>query len=223
MTPRPLSGWMFPLFLSLLLWVPRVGLAAQDAPLAFPHLALSGPLADEESPPDSEQSWHEESQRHPAPLGLRLLAELGAGTITAAGGVLAGGLLGGLVCATTGLGDDSYFGCLGAGILGGLLGIAEGYALGVWWGGELAGGDGSLLITLLGGTLGTVLSAVLFQAANGFAQGLSYTVPLPFIVGSHLGYELFQRAPPEVSSRSGVQPVLSFSSRGTLLGLGGRF
>jgi hypothetical protein len=213
---------MCPLLLSLLLWVPRVGLAAQDAPLAFPRLALSGPLADAESSPDSEPSWHEESPRHRAPLGLRLLAEVGAGVVTATGGIFAGGLLGGLVCAVTSLGDSGYLGCLGAVVVGGLLGIAEGYALGVWWGGELVGGDGSLLITLLGGTLGIVLSGILIPAANA-ERDLWYAVPLPFMVGSHLGYELSQRALPEVSSRPGIQPLVSFSSRGALLGLGGRF
>ncbi|WNG26480.1 hypothetical protein F0U62_22490 [Cystobacter fuscus] len=223
MTPRSLAGWMFPLLLSLVLWVPRVGLAAQDAPLAFPRLALNGPLADAESSPDSEQSWHEEPERYRASLGLRLLAEVGAGVVTAAGGIFAGGLLGGLVCSVTGLGDESYFGCLGPVIIGGLLGIAEGYALGVWWGGEVVGGDGKLLLTLLGATLGTALSAVLFQAASGSGGALAFAVPLPFILGSHLGYELSQRPPSEVSSRPGIQPLLSFSSRGALLGLGGRF
>jgi hypothetical protein len=214
---------MFPLFLSLLLWVPRVGLAAQDVPLASPRLALSGPLAEPGSSPDSEQSWHEEPERYRAPLGLRLLTEVGAGAVTAVGGFFAGGLLGALVCVPTGLGYESTVGCLGAILIGGMLGLAEGYALGVWWGGEVVGGDGNLLLTLLGGTLGTALSFVLIQAAGEFDQALFYTVPLPFIVGSHLGYELSQRSPPEVSSRPGVQPVLSFSAHGALLGLGGRF
>ncbi|OJH38611.1 hypothetical protein BON30_20435 [Cystobacter ferrugineus] len=212
---------MLPLFLSLLLWVPRVGLAAQDAPLPSTRLTLSGPLADPESSPDSGQSWHEEPERYRAPLGLRLLTEVGAGAVTAVGGLLAGGLLGTLVCIPTGLGDTAYLGCLGAALVGGVLGLAEGYALGVWWGGESVGGDGSLLATLLGGTLGAALSFALLFAAQGVDAGLYYTAPLPFIVGSHLGYEFSQRPSPEASS--GIQPVVSFSSRGALLGLGGRF
>ena len=222
MTPRSLTGWMLPLLLSLLLGVPRVGLAAQDAPLAFPRLALSGPLADSESSPDSEQSWHEPERRR-APLGLRLLTEVGAGAITAMGGLLVGGVLGAVVCERTDMGRDPSTGCLGGMLVGGFLGLAQGYALGVWWGGEVVGGDGSLLLTLLGGALGTALSVVLIQTSNGSAQGLSYTVPVPIILGSHLGYELSQRSPPAVSSRPGIQPMVSFSSHGALLGLGGRF
>ncbi|EPX56056.1 hypothetical protein D187_007398 [Cystobacter fuscus DSM 2262] len=50
-----------------------------------------------------------------------------------------------------------------------------------------------------------------------------YVVPVPLVLGSHLGYELSQRSPPKESSRPGIQPLVSFSSRGALLGLGGRF
>jgi hypothetical protein len=129
------------------------------------------------------------------------------------------------VCIPTGLGNLAYVGCLGAAFVGGVLGLAEGYALGVWWGGEAVGGDGSLPLSLLGGTLGMLVSLALIPAANT-DQELFYLVPLPLVLGSHVGYELSQRPTPssgEVSSRPGFQPMVSFSSRGALLGLGGRF
>ncbi|HEX8538581.1 MAG TPA: hypothetical protein VF664_14025, partial [Cystobacter sp.] len=184
-------------------------------------LALSGPLADSESSPDSEQSWHEPERRR-APLGLRLLTEVGAGAITAMGGLLVGGVLGAVVCERTDMGRDPSTGCLGGMLVGGFLGLAQGYALGVWWGGEVVGGDGSLLLTLLGGALGTALSIAFYRAAVS-DRFFWYSMPVPIVLGPHLGYELSQRSPPAVSSRPGIQPMVSFSSRGALLGLGGRF
>jgi hypothetical protein len=222
MTPRlPADSWLALLLCLLVVGLPRVGLAAQDAPLASPRLALSGPLADPESP-DSGATW-KEPERYRAPLGLRLLTEVGAGLVTSAAGGLAGWGVGALVCGLAGVAPGSL-GCLPYSLFGGVMGLVEGYAVGVWWGGEVVGGDGNLLLSMLGATLGSLVAIPL--ALGGAQLGPINPFPLPIAVGAHLGYELSQRpAPtsPAVSSRPGVQPVLAFSSRGALLGLGGRF
>ena len=202
------------------LGLPRVGVAAEDAPrLEAPRLALSGPLAGPGSPDEARSS--REPERPRATRGLRLLTEVGRGLLTAAGAGLSLGLLGYGLCEVTQLGyESSVGGCIGTASLGAVLGVVLGYPLGVWWGGELQGGDGPLLSAMLGAAVGllagSAVTAVIFGSGNPSLYELPWVaVPVLFAMGAHLGYELFQRAP--------VQPLVSFSSRGALLGLGGRF
>lgn len=214
----------------LLLWcwvvlaLPRVGLAAQDAPLAESPAALSGPTAGDAEEPAVEESWGR-PERYRAPVGLRLLTGVASGLLTSVAGGAVLGLVGYGLCAVAGVNRDGFLGCAIPGYVGTLLGVVGGYGLGVWWGGELMGGDGRLLFSLLGAIAGGVVSAVLagLTAVEGPAQAVF--IALPIVVGSHMGYELSQRSAPSSAraSRPGVQPLFGVSARGATLGLGGRF
>ena len=70
------------------------------------------------------------------------------------------------------------------------------------------------------GPLGLVWGLVSFQNPGDIVL-----VALPLMLGSHLGYELSQRAPPSSARAScpSLQPVLGFSAHGARLGLGGSF
>ncbi|MET0402998.1 MAG: hypothetical protein ABW123_11375 [Cystobacter sp.] len=167
----------------------------------------------------------EEPERYRAPRELRLLTELGAGLVTATAGGAAGMLIGNGLCMRLGWDQQAALRCINSLIMGLILGASAGYGLGVWWGGEVVGGDGRLLFTMLGTAAGMVVTGALttLRPTDALASTL-LIVPIP--LGSHLGYELSQRAEPsssELSARPGFQPLLGFSSRGALLGLGGRF
>lgn len=212
--------------LPFLLWgaLPGVGLAAQDAPLASARLSLMGPLADPEAPVSGASQ--ETPMRSRSSLGSRMITEVGAGLVTALAGGAVGGLTGFWLCDTLGVGRG-VSGDLECGqglILGAVLGIVEGYAVGVWWGGEVMGGDGHLLHTLVGANLGAVLSTAVMLAASPSLTVAPFVVLASVMLGSHLGYELFQRpAPAKVASRLFLQPVVSFSAHGAMLGWGGHF
>lgn len=230
-----------PLLLILLL-APGVGLAApESAPpplarhsaLSEPPLASSGlPGTDARAPLQlREDDWAQAEKEDPRPhRALRILVETGASLLTGTGGGFLGLLAGGGLCAAGVVGNRSGFlGCLDSAALGLILGAGLGVSLGVWWGGEVAGGDGKLLGALAGMGSGIVLGLVTGLAAGRGDLGLYFTVP-GAVLGAIVGYELSQRSPapgspsPAVASaRPRLQPVLAFSSRGTLVGLGGTF
>ncbi|HEX8824707.1 MAG TPA: hypothetical protein VF794_32605 [Archangium sp.] len=240
MVNRPSCWLKLPLLLSLLLLVPGVGLAAQDAPLAAPETPTESetPFTDSGIPGTDEPEPlrlldEPESQRSGTPLGLRILAEVGAGTVTSLGGTLVGGLLGlGLCEALDGQGE--YVGCAWGAVLGAVAGAGIGYPVGVWWGGEVTGGDGKLFAAIVGMALGSLVGLVVGVAAyevdatgrlTGVAAGLAT------MAGPIIAYELSQNREPrpprqdsaEASARPRVQPLLSVTSRGAVLGLGGSF
>jgi hypothetical protein len=236
-----------PLFLILLL-VPGLGFAGQEAPATPPP---SHSATEEAQPPASsglpgtqqrpsrrlrdERDWVREYERERSrpSQGLRIFAETGAGLLTSAGLGLVGLLAGTGMC-WVGLarqGADATNACLAAIGGGALLGVGLGFPLGVFWGGQAAGGRGSVLGALGGMAAGAVVgflgSSLLAQNIGG---NLLLCVPLA-MVGSIVGYELTQsepgpsspRAPPVASTRPRLQPVLGFSPRGALVGLGGSF
>jgi hypothetical protein len=169
-------------------------------------------------------------------MGLRLLAEVGAGLLTSVGGGLVGGFASTGLCAATGFGSTSSFAiignCFSATLLGILVGGSLGYPLGVWWGGEVLGGDGSLLASLAGmGTgilMGFLLANAMYQADPGGSR-TGIVAGLTIMTGPILAYELSQRREPSLpvptvaSARPRLQPLLSVFSGGALLGLGGTF
>jgi hypothetical protein len=215
MTSRLLFGSKLSLVLCLLLLVPRVGLAAEPAPL---RLTEDSPLtASKPSRPSR---------------GLRILAETGAGLLLGTGLGFAGMLAGSALCEDGVFGEPSGFlPCLPAAAGGIVLGVGLGFPLGVFSGGELAGGDGRLYGPLLGMASGLVAS-VLVAALLGNIYN-AYYLSLPFLaVGSIVGYELTERGEPApqapgtpavASARPRLQPVLALSPRGALVGLGGSF
>jgi hypothetical protein len=237
------STWLkLPLLLSLLL-VPREGLAAQDAPLANPETPAQSetpstdsriPGTEEHEPPRliNDGSWAREPQRKGAPVGLRILAEVGAGSLAAAGGGLVGGLGGLGLCEALG-GQLPYVGCVWGALFGAGLGVTVGYPVGVWWGGEATGGDGSLLAAFggmgAGGLVGVLLGLVVGRVDDKTLGPLLGIVGgLAAMSGPIIGYELSRKREPRrgsavASSRPRLQPLLSVTSRGALLGLGGSF
>lgn len=236
-----------PLFLLLLL-VPGLGLAGQEAPATpppshsataeAPPPASSGLPGTQQHPPRrlrDERDWVREYERERSrpSQGLRIFAETGAGLLTSAGLGLVGLLAGTGMC-WVGLvqqGADATNACLGALGGGALLGVGLGFPLGVFWGGQAAGGRGSVL-GALGGMAGGAVVGLLGGSllARDVSGGFLLGVPLA-LIGSIVGYELTQRepghssprAPPVASTRPRLQPVLGFSPRGALVGLGGNF
>jgi hypothetical protein len=241
----PSSLSLISLLLSLLLLVPRVGLAAQEAPTlasegSTPEEALlpksSGLPGTEERAPLrlSEDSWAPEPEHQRPSRALRILAELGAGLLTTGAGVVGGALAGAGLCEAGVVGSrGGWLPCLDAAAVGLLLGGGVGIPLGVFWGGEVAGGEGSLLGALAGmgsgAVAGFLLGALMFRDPSG---GPVVSAPMA-LVGAIVGYELSDRgaapapraqaSPAVASARPRIQPVLAVSSRGALLGLGGTF
>ncbi|HZI03445.1 MAG TPA: hypothetical protein VEZ71_05455 [Archangium sp.] len=231
---NPLSSPSRLPLLLLLLLAPGVGLAAQEpTSLREPRLASSGlPGTDERAPlrlsgEDWAQGEKEDFRPHRA---LRILAETGAGLLTGAGGGVLGFLAGSGLCGAGLVGNrGGFFGCLDAAAIGLILGAGTGVSLGVWWGGEAAGGDGKLLGALAGMGSGAVLGVVAGVVVGRPDLGFVFSVP-GALIGAIVGYELSQRAPafgppsPAVASaRPRLQPLLAFSPHGALVGLGGSF
>lgn len=230
---NPLSSPSRLPLLLLLLLAPGVGLAAQEPTFLEPRLASSGlPGTDERAPLRlSEEDWAQgEKEDFRPPRALRILAETGAGLLTGAGGGVLGFLAGGGLCGAGLVGNrGGFFGCLDAAAIGLLLGAGTGVSLGVWWGGEAAGGDGKLLGALAGMGSGAVLGVLAGVAAGRPDLGLVFTAP-GALIGAIVGYEFSQRAlasgppsPAVASARSRLQPLLAFSPHGALVGLGGSF
>ncbi|WP_257455436.1 hypothetical protein [Archangium lipolyticum] len=156
------------------------------------------------------------------PLGMRLLVETGAGLGTG----LAGGLVGvGLYMMGSGLrlfsGDD------GRGVLPfALAGMAAGFPLGVWWGGALMAGDGSLLWTVGGFALGALSTVGLWNLAESSREPLAsilVVAPIPLaMAGALLGYELSSSARKKARGLQ-VQPALVLGANHQAMVLAGSF
>ncbi len=219
MTRPPLS--LPAVVLSLVLLAPGAGLAAEDAPLRA-RLLSADTVAEQDVPAPAPPP----SARWRAPRGVRILGELGGGGLTALGAGLVGYLGGSAFCYATGVGSG-ILGC-GAGaasVLGGTVGLLVGYPLGVWGGGELLGGDGRLWAAMLGTGVG-VAAGLPFSRRGSSILESPYTPWVLGIAGGVVGYELSQRRAPPASvdlARPRVQPLVSVSREGALLGLGGRF
>lgn len=235
----PLSAWSkLPLLLCLLLLVPRVVLAAQDAPVA-PDVSTDSdaPVTDEEAPQEQEVQSESEPEsfarpeRWRAPLGVRLLGEAGGGLLTSAGAALAGGFLGFGLCELSGAQAGNILGCSWAAAVGLGVGGIVGYPLGVWWGGEALGGDGKLFAAFAGMGVGLAASLLLGVVSQQFDPGGRITSPiggLLVLAAPIVFYEFSQRREPGArglasAARPRLQPLLSVSPNGALLGLGGTF
>lgn len=107
-----------------------------------------------------------------------------------------------------------------------LAGMAVGFPLGVWWGGELMAGNGSLLATLGGYAVGGLAGAGLWALSEQARQPLSgvlkgVAIPLP-VVGAFLGYEVSSGLRKKAGGLQ-VQPAVVLSSERQALVLAGRF
>ncbi len=179
--------------------------------------------------------WREVTVEEPPALSLeptespgrqravRLVEGFGLGVLAGAAGGATGYYVGDALCPPGSGGFLSGLHCLSYSWSGAILGGALGYSLGVWTGGELNGGEGRLWATMLGSAAGfstglalMVVTQEFFLWPVGLALGL---------VGTHLGYELSRPSEPARASqaRARLQPVLSFSQKGALVGMGGVF
>lgn len=190
--------------MTLLLLVPGVGFAAEDA-APTPGTDAPAPL----HLVDTSVEAQAERRTHPA---LRVTAEVGGLAVTSV--VMAGlGMFAGL---TYGLDGAGY---------GMFMGFMLGAPLGTWWAGSLAGGEGTLAGAFLGTGVGIIAGALATLAVyNDDAKLLCY--PIGAMFGAILGYEISDgaalRAKASAASAS-FQPVLAVSGNGAALGLSGRF
>ncbi|WP_375764883.1 hypothetical protein NR798_24505 [Archangium gephyra] len=190
--------------LSLLLLAPGVGFAA--APLETPSA-----LRWQESPEELES----EPVRPSRPHGVfRVTAELGVGALASVGLGIVGARIGVSRCPPSML--DVPDGCTLYPLTGLWLGSGLGFALGVWGGGTLLGGQGHILHTLGGMALGMAAGAGAFALSRGTITAFSgAALLLPYAL-SVVAFE--------VSSSVRLQPLVSVSPRGgTVLGLAGSF
>lgn len=156
------------------------------------------------------------------PLWQRLLVEGGAGVGTGLAGALVGvGLY--MLGNTLQLVDPDE----GPTVLPfALAGAALGFPLGVWWGGELMAGDGSLLATFGGAAVGGLAAVGLWAWSERSRQPLSsilkgVAIPLP-VAGAFLGYELSSILRKKAKGLQ-VRPAVVLSSRHQALVLAGCF
>lgn len=194
---------------SVLLLLPGTGFAASSYRLL--EAELPAPAL------ESEQPWR-------APGLLRVGTELALGTVGGVGLGYAGLYGGARVCSVQG---NVERGCLVEVLTGLWTGSSLGFALGVWGGGSLMGGRGHLLPVLGGLAAGWLLGAGSFHLTRGTITPLTGAALLTPYVFSLVAYELssaaaWKKAPPRTAIAR-VQPVLSFSSQGALLGLAGTF
>jgi len=159
--------------------------------------------------------------------GERIAAELGLGLVTGGALGLGGGLLGYGLCEGLGIGDKhGFLSCLGTKLVGVSAGVLIGTPLGVWWGGDLKDGNGTLLATYLGMGAGVLVGATAAALSKRFRTVLVLVaIPVLLLTGAIVGYELSHREPPPAmaSATPRMRPALAVSSHGMPLVLGGRF
>jgi hypothetical protein len=208
------------LLLTVLLLVPRMGFAAEqapllptDAPAERSALATAAPLPGTGARPNlrlMEDDASAPAVDRPA-QPLRILAEVGAGVLTGTAGFVVG-YFGMFALFPTGLlSFNSSYGFL-VPLLGGL---GSGLALGTYWGGQLAGGQSDLGNTFLGMLVGGA-AGVLISVPMGNPFISLVACPPLMLLGSIIAYE---------SSENGgrIQPMVNVTSRGTTFGLVGTF
>lgn len=216
------------LLLSLLLLAPRVGFAqeqaspppseaptAQEAPKAqqdAPTAMQPARTADAPLPGSGERPKMQLTPERPS-QSARVSAEVGAALLTGLGGGVLGYMSTWMIF-SGGFGNASTL-ALAAPTL---AGIGLGVSIGTFWGGQAAGGvgdfGGPLLGTLLGGAAGMLL---------GIGNPLVAIVltPVFMVVGSIVGYETTEQGDTVPLRR--VQPLLSVSPKGTVVGLAAAF
>jgi hypothetical protein len=201
------------MLLSLLMLSPRVGLATpQDAP---------------ERPSQQEPQLQPQPEGKPetftrAPLAVRLLSETAFGALGVVGGWFVGSMVGSALC--TAPVNSGAGACINEFVYGGLAGAALVLPLGVWLGGNIAEGTGSLVSTYLGGLVGAAAGGLLVVASGNNGVLIAIGVALP-LIGSILGYETLTVGMKHNMRREGtrLQPLLSVSPHGGFVGLGGSF
>jgi hypothetical protein len=205
--------------LSLLLLTPGMGLAATPRSTLLPS-TVGGPRGLETPHAlrllEEPQAAGVAPARPPRPHAVfRVAAELGVGTLAGVGLGLVGARIGTSRCPPP-TSMDAPDHCTLYPLTGLWLGSSLGFALGVWGGGTLLGGEGHLLHTLGGMALGLALGAGAFALTDGTITAFSgAALLLPYAL-SVVAFE--------VSSSVRLQPLVSITPKGdTVLGLAGRF
>lgn len=207
------TSWTLSTLLTLLLLTPGVSLAGEDAPVASPPLVRG----QHEYVPQYLREEPEDDRTHPV---LRVGAEIGAHALTAVPLSLVGALAAGGLCETFHL-QSGWFACLDYMAYGFLTGTVLAAPLGIWWGGRLADGRGTLGGAFLGTGLGTV--AGILASFLVYNDNLAPSVTIPFlgaVIGSYVGYEISHG---RASSRTRLQPIVALSPNSGTLGLSGQF
>lgn len=134
-----------------------------------------------------------------------------------------GAFVGGLTCQDS----SGFFPCLDEGVAGFFVGATVGAPLGIMWGARLLGGKGTWGGTLLGSGIGAGTGAL--TALLLVNKGDEVLIPVAAFAGSFLGsfvgYEVshvISSAAP-APSEAHVQPLVSVTHGGMMMGLGGRF
>jgi hypothetical protein len=222
---------------------------SQPAPSLPPPLVPADPPV---APTPPEAAEAPESPKPSKPLGeiiprelrpdvarqggtaMRLVAGPFAGIIGSAGGAMAGAIVSGFVLlpfCVGALGDlEESPGCLVGISAFGALGATMGATGIVYLTGEMFGGRGRFLPTLLGGLVGTSLGAISGTVSENVLV-LVLGLGIGPIIGALVGYEVSHSLADPVSTslprRGGhfeVLPVISATPRGGVLGgLAGRF
>jgi hypothetical protein len=219
------------LLLSLLLLAPRVGLAQEQASQPPPDATTAqeeAPKAQQDAPTAMQPARTADapppgSGTRPtlrlAPerpsQGERVSAELGAALLTGAGGLVLG-YLSTFALFSEGISSTSTY-ALAAPTL---VGIGLGVSIGTFWGGQAAGGEGDFGSPLLGTLLGGGAALLLSIPMGNPVVGLLLAPPL-MILGSIIGYEITEQGDAPPARR--VQPLLSVSPRGAMVGLAAAF
>jgi hypothetical protein len=210
------TSWTLSLVLSLLLLVPRAGLAEEAvAPETRPFQRTELPSSLRLLDAAPEPVPTEDSSPLP-----RILAVTGVAALTGTMAVASGLRFARAHC--TDEKREGYFGCLGEYALGIYAGVMAGVPLGTWLGGLVAGGRGSYLGALVGTSVGAAVglssSFVLSRAIHPRAYRVAF--PLCTLLGAVIGYEFSHGLNTPGPT---VQPLLAVSSRSAALGLGGSF
>jgi hypothetical protein len=171
----------------------------------------------------------EEEQRSASPVPysnpvLRVGAEMGAEFLLSLGTGISGAYLGDAACAQFSSRRSSWD-CLNDAGYGFLAGAMLAAPIGVWGGGKVANGRG----TLAGAYIGAGVGAAVGLGANLAVTNddLKYFVPpVVSMLGAIVGYEIShsqETSKAQQASLTRVQPMLVISGHGGALGLSGSF
>ncbi|WXH28873.1 hypothetical protein WA016_02820 [Myxococcus stipitatus] len=210
---------MSPLLFSLLSFTPGLALADSEVPVPPEVLPVEPPST---SPQELEPS-SESAALAVLHTSARILVELGAMSATSFAFGVPGFAVGNGACQNrSGIGA-----CIDEAAAGFLVGATVGAPIGIMWGAHLLGGKGTWGGTLLGAGLGAgtgTVTALLLVKKGDFV--IIPTAALAgSILGSFVGYEVSHAAHSAAPAPSEVhvQPLVSVTQGGMVMGLGGRF
>lgn len=227
-------AWALGVLLAAVLVLPGTGLAQEAAPVqGTPEVEASAegtgaspdivPLSLEASEPTAPRLLTEPQEDPRPPLMVRLLAETGMGLVSSTGGAMLGmgsGIL--MFCL---IGDAGYYflNCILGASATALVGAGLAFPLGLWVGGRMTGGEGSLLLTYAGVAAGAILGTVGILQAQDDRPLMAASLLLP-LGGGLLAYELSSHVVLQGKRKVvQLQPAVSLAPNQFSLVLAGRF